>query len=108
MKQLLIGGAVLLVGATGVVIAMAEQRPGPILIAGDKPVTEAQVSQKLQSEGYSNVQITRQGRVIPCGRIQRRNDGQSWLWTCIPGGSVGLMTTMTVMINLDKTRDISF
>ena len=64
MKQLLIGGAVLLDGATGVVIAMAEQRQDPILIAGDKPVTEAQVSQKLQSEGYSNVQITSQGRYI--------------------------------------------
>ena len=56
-----IGGA-LLVGATGVLIATAEQSKGPVFIAGDQPVTEDQVRQRLQSEGYSNVQIVRQGR----------------------------------------------
>ena len=36
--------------------------PGAIFIVGDKPVTEDQVRQKLQSEGYSNQQIVGQGR----------------------------------------------
>jgi hypothetical protein len=57
-------GGVLVVGAAGVLIATAEESggPGPVFIAGDQPVTEEQVRQKLQSEGYSNVQIVRQGR----------------------------------------------
>lgn len=57
--------AVLVVGvgllaATGVLIATAQPR-GAVFIAGDRPVTEAQVRDKLQAEGYSNVQILRQG-----------------------------------------------
>src|SRR5437773_9691954 len=57
-------GGVLLVGATGVLIATAEQSKGPVFIAGDQPVTEDQVRQKLQSDGWSNVQIVREGRYI--------------------------------------------
>jgi len=53
------GGAALLV-ATGLVIATAGPR-GAVFIPGDQPVTEAQVREKLQSEGYTNVQIARQG-----------------------------------------------
>jgi hypothetical protein len=55
----LIGSAILL-GATGILIATAQPR-GAVFIAGDKPVTEDQVREKLQSDGYSNVQIARQG-----------------------------------------------
>src|SRR5262245_43728843 len=43
-------GGVLLVGATALVMTMAEPTRGRVLIAGDKPVTEDQVRQKLQSE----------------------------------------------------------
>jgi hypothetical protein len=53
------GGAVLLM-ATGLLIATAEPR-GAVFIAGDQPVTEAQVREKLQSQGYTSVQIARQG-----------------------------------------------
>jgi hypothetical protein len=56
----LIGGTAL-VAATGVLIATAQPR-GAVFIAGDQPVTEAQVREKLQSGGYSNIQIVRQGR----------------------------------------------
>lgn len=66
MKRLLvwtIGGA-LLVGATGLVIVMAEPSKGPVFIAGDQPVTEDQVRQKLQSDGWTNVQMVREGRYI--------------------------------------------
>jgi hypothetical protein len=56
----LTGGAAVL-AATGVLIATAQPR-GAVFIAGDQPVTETQVREKLLSEGYSNVQIVRQGR----------------------------------------------
>ena len=50
-----------LVAASGVLIATAQSK-GAVFIAGDQPVTEAQVREKLQSDGYSNIQIVRQGR----------------------------------------------
>ncbi len=56
-----LGGA-LLVGVTGVAIGMAEPTKGPAFIAGDQPVTEDQVRQKLQSDGWQNVNIVRDGR----------------------------------------------
>ena len=55
-----IGGAVVF-GAAGALIATSEARRGEVFIAGDRPVTEDQVRQKLQSEGYLNIQIARQG-----------------------------------------------
>jgi UDP-N-acetyl-D-mannosaminuronic acid transferase (WecB/TagA/CpsF family) len=63
-RRLLIGaiGGVLLVGATGALVATAEPSKAPVFIAGDQAVTEDQVRQKWQSEGYSNVQIVRQDR----------------------------------------------
>jgi CTP:molybdopterin cytidylyltransferase MocA len=54
----LVSGATL-VAATGALIAA--QPRGAVFIAGDQPITEAQVREKLQSEGYSNIQILRQG-----------------------------------------------
>src|SRR5882757_6616584 len=58
----LIGGAAL-VAATGVLIATA-QPTGAVFIAGDQAVTEDQVREKLQSDGYSNIQMVRQGNII--------------------------------------------
>jgi hypothetical protein len=55
----LLGGTAL-VAATGVLIATAQPR-GAVFIASDQPVTEAQVREKLQSDGYSNIQVVRQG-----------------------------------------------
>ena len=58
-------GGVLLISLAGVLVAMFEPFElgrGPVFIAGDQPVTEDQVRQKLLSEGYSNLQIVRQGR----------------------------------------------
>jgi hypothetical protein len=55
----LIGGTAL-VAATGVLVATAQPR-GAVFIAGDQPVTDAQVRDKLQSDGYSNIQVVRQG-----------------------------------------------
>ena len=53
-------GGTMLVATTGVLIATAQPK-GAVFIAGDQPVTEAQVREKLQSDGYSNIQIVRQG-----------------------------------------------
>ena len=56
-----IGGG-LVIAAIALVIVMAEPRKGPVFIAGDQPVTEEQIRQKLQSEGWSDIQIMRDGR----------------------------------------------
>jgi hypothetical protein len=56
-----IGGG-LAIAAIGLVIVMAQPDKGPVFIAGDGPVTEDQVRQKLQSEGWSDIQIVRDGR----------------------------------------------
>lgn len=57
-------GGVLLAGGIGLAMVVAEPTKGPVFIAGDKPVTEDQVRQKLQSEGWSNIQIGRDGRFL--------------------------------------------
>ena len=57
-------GATAVVAATGVWIAVAETSQGPVFIAGDKPVTEAQVRGKLEADGYANVLILRQRRTF--------------------------------------------
>jgi len=54
----------LLVGSVGLMIANAQQAPGPAFIAGDRPVTAEQVLEKLQTDGWSNVIISRNGRYI--------------------------------------------
>jgi hypothetical protein len=58
-----IGGG-LLIGATGLAMVMAQPNKGSAFIAGDQPVTEDQVRQKLQSEGWTNIQTVRDGRYI--------------------------------------------
>jgi len=56
-----IGGAIVAVIA-GFVIVIAAPARGPVFIAGDKPVTEDQIRQKLQTDGWSDIRITREGR----------------------------------------------
>lgn len=64
MKRLLVlsAAAAMVAGATGLMVVNAQQRQGAVFIAGDKPVTEDQVRAKLQTDGWSNVQINRDGR----------------------------------------------
>jgi len=57
-------GGVLLAAGVGFAIVTAEPTKGPVFIAGDKPVTEDQVREKLQSEGWSNIQMARDGRYL--------------------------------------------
>ena len=55
-------GGVMLVATVGLVMVTAEQSQGPVFIAGDRPVTEDQIRQKMTSDGWTNVQIVREGR----------------------------------------------
>ena len=66
MKRLIASviGVALLVGSAGLMIANAQQAPGSAFIAGDRPVTAEQVLEKLQTDGWSNVAISRNGRYI--------------------------------------------
>jgi hypothetical protein len=64
MKRILVWAiaGLLVVGTATLIIANTEQHQGAALIAGDVPVTEDQVRTKLQSDGWSDVQIQRDGR----------------------------------------------
>ena len=66
MKRLIASviGVALLVGSVGLMIANAQQAEPPALIAGDRPVTAEQVLEKLQTDGWSNVVISRNGKYI--------------------------------------------
>ena len=57
-------GGTLLVAAAGLMIANAQQSSAPAFMAGDRPVTAEQVREKLQSDGWSNVVVSRNGRYI--------------------------------------------
>jgi hypothetical protein len=62
------------VAATGLAIVMAEPNQGAAFIPGNQPVTEGQVREKLQSEGWSKVQIVQEGRYI---EATASKDGQT-------------------------------
>jgi hypothetical protein len=49
-----------LVVAGGIIVFTPGSRR--VFIAGDRPVTEEQVRAKLHADGYSNVQISREGK----------------------------------------------
>jgi hypothetical protein len=50
-RWILAGSGMLLLGIAGVAMVSAEPSRGRAFIAGDQPVTEDQVRQKLQSDG---------------------------------------------------------
>src|SRR5262249_32315187 len=66
MKRLIarVIGVALRAGSVGLMIANAQQAQAPAFIAGDRPVTAEQVLEKLQTDGWSNVVISRNGRYI--------------------------------------------
>ncbi len=67
-------GAIVAVGAAGLAYVMAEPSKSPVFIAGDKPVSEDQLRQKLQSDGWSDIQIGRDGRYLEATGLK---DGQN-------------------------------
>lgn len=64
MNQVLIMGLIgaFLGGGLGVLIATADSREGEIFIASNEPITENQVREKLQGDGWQDLQIIDQGR----------------------------------------------
>src|SRR5262245_36078291 len=58
----LIDGSFLIV--VTVLMIVGAPSPGPVLIAGDRPVTAEQVEAKLKADGWSNIMISRDGRYI--------------------------------------------
>jgi len=52
------------VGSAGLMIARAQPTPGAVFIAGDAPVSVEQIQAKLQTDGWSNVQISANGRYV--------------------------------------------
>ena len=63
-KMIWAATGLILAGLAGIAMVTAEPSRGPAFIAGDQPVTEDQMRQKLQSDGWSNVQIVRDGRYL--------------------------------------------
>jgi hypothetical protein len=59
-----IAGAMLLAAAAAFVVAAPERDGGPVFIEGSRPVSEEQVRQKLVSDGWTNVQVVRRGRLV--------------------------------------------
>ena len=53
-------GVSTIIGTAGLMIANGQQ--DPVLIAGDRPITENQLRETLQTEGWSNIQIAQDGK----------------------------------------------
>jgi hypothetical protein len=89
-RRLIVTGlaAALLVAAAGALIAAAEHDRAPAFIAGDRPVTEDQIRQKLLSEGYTNVRVTRQGGYFE-----------------VTGSKSGATTTQVIEAQTGRLRD---
>jgi hypothetical protein len=64
MNQILMLGMIgaVLSGGRGVLMAVANNEP--VYIASDYPVTEYQVSAKLQREGWTTIEVKRDDRYI--------------------------------------------
>ena len=54
--------AVFLVGAITAVDIVRERREGPVFVSSTGPDSEEQVRQKMAANGWSNVEIGREGR----------------------------------------------
>jgi hypothetical protein len=59
MNQAMVFGLIgaFLGGGLGVLIAISDESEGPVFIASNQAVTEAQLRDKLQSEGWANIQV---------------------------------------------------
>jgi len=63
MNQALVFGLIgaLLGGGLGVLIAIDNASEGPVFIASNQAVTEAQLRDKSQLQGWANIQVMQQG-----------------------------------------------
>ena len=92
-------GVALLAGSVDLMIANAQQAQPPAFIAGDRPVTAEQVLQKLQTDGWSNVVISRNGRYIEVtgSMMGRRAKWRSTRKRVAFAPPTTMMTTMTTI-----------
>jgi hypothetical protein len=67
--------AVFLVGAITAVDIVRERREGPVFISSTGPVTESQVRDKMATNGWINVEITREGRYFQVMGSKDRETG---------------------------------
>ena len=96
MKRLIacVIGVALLAANVGLTIANAQQVQAPAFIAGDRPVTAEQVLQKLQTDGWSNVVISRNGRYI---EVTGSMNGETGKWRSTRRQVAFVPTTTTTM-----------
>jgi hypothetical protein len=66
-------GAALFAGGLGLKM-MAKAQQAPAFIAEDRPVTAEQLREKLQTDGWSNIVISRSGRYL---EVTGSRDGQA-------------------------------
>jgi hypothetical protein len=93
----------LLTGAAGLKwVATAQQRQGLVFIAGDRPVTEDQVRSKLQAEGWSNVQIEREGKYFGVSAMKNGQSGR----LAIDSETAGCAPTMMTMTTIDTKPSV--
>jgi hypothetical protein len=71
------GVALVSATAAAFVIAAPERDSGPVFIEGSRPVSEEQVRAKLVSDGWTGVQVLRQGRFV---LAMASKDGQTELF----------------------------
>lgn len=64
MKRLLLTGGGALIAVAVLIFVAAQLDKRLVFIAGDQPVSNEQVRQKLLTDGWSNIQVSRQGRFI--------------------------------------------
>jgi hypothetical protein len=68
--------AVLLVGVVTAIDIYRERRDeGPVFIAGNGPVSEEQVRQKMTADGWSNLLIAREGRYFQVMGLRDQQTG---------------------------------
>jgi len=75
VSKLTFGCAVIAV-AGGLVLAKAQQSRETALIAGDRPVTAEQVVEKLKTDGWSEIVISRDGRYLKVSGLVNGKTGK--------------------------------
>jgi hypothetical protein len=76
MQRLWTIGGALVVGTISIAFATMQPGKGRAFIEGDKPVNSQQVRQRLQADGWSDIQIRRRGRYIEAIASKDGRDGE--------------------------------
>jgi hypothetical protein len=85
MNQVLIYALIgaVLGGAIGAMVGSAGE-PGEIFIASNQPITVTQVEEKLRSEGWHDIQITKHGGYLEVA-ASKEGDGRKMMVDTISG-----------------------